>query len=59
VPKLNLYIRPNRGKPNYAYLHKSAIKDIPQLSGYKPQSDAEFRAITPPGFAKAFFEANE
>ena len=58
VPKLPLYIRPNRGKPNFAYLHNSAIKDIPQLAGYDPKTDAEFRAITPPGFAKAFFEAN-
>lgn len=58
VPKLNLYIRPNRKKPNYAYLHKSAISNIPQLAGYNPKTDAEFRAITPPGFAKAFYEVN-
>jgi hypothetical protein len=58
VPKLPLYIRPNRGKPNFAYLHKSACKDIPQLADYNPKTDAEFRAITPPAFAKAFFEAN-
>jgi site-specific DNA-cytosine methylase len=59
VPKLSLYTRPNRGKPNFAYLHKSAIKDIPQLAGYNPKTDADFRAITPPGFAKAFFKANQ
>jgi hypothetical protein len=59
VEKLNLYIRPNRGKPNFAFLHKSAITNIPQLSGYNPKTDAEFRAITPPGFAKAFFLANQ
>lgn len=59
VPKLNLYIRPNRSKPNFAYLHKSAIKNIPQLSCYDPKTDAEFRAITPPAFAKAFYEANK
>ena len=59
VPKLDLYTRPNRGKPNYAYLHKSAIRNIPQLAGYMPKTDAEFRAITPPGFAKAFFMANQ
>lgn len=59
VPKLDLYIRPRRDKPNYAYLHKSAIKNIPQLSDYHPKTDAEFRAITPPGFARAFFEANK
>jgi len=59
VPKLPLYIRPNREKPNFAFLHKSAIKDIPQLSEYNPKTDAEFRAITPPSFAKAFFLANK
>lgn len=59
VPKLNLYIRPNRDKPNFAYLHKSAWNNIPQLSFYKPTTDAEFRAMTPPAFAKAFFETNK
>lgn len=58
VPKLNLYTRPGRGKPNFAYLHKSAWYEIPQLSFHKPETDAEFRAMTPPGFARAFFEAN-
>lgn len=56
--KLPLYTRPGRGKPNFAYLHKSAWNDIPQLSFHKPVTDAEFRAMTPPAFAKAFFEAN-
>ena len=59
VPKLPLYTRPGRKKPNFAFLHKSAIKNIPQLADYKPQTDADFRAITPPGFAKAFFEVNQ
>ena len=58
VPKLNLYTRPNRGKPNFAYLHKSAWENIPQLSFHKPETDAEFRAMTPPGFAQAFYEKN-
>lgn len=56
--KLPLYTRPNRNKPNFAYLHKSEIKKIPQLAFANPLTDADFRAITPPGFAKAFFEAN-
>lgn len=56
--KLPLYTRPGRGKPNFAYLHKSALSQIPQLSWATPETDADFRAITPPGFAKAFFEAN-
>ncbi len=57
--KLNLYTRPGRNKPNFAYLHKSAQSQIPQLAWASPQTDADFRAITPPGFAKAFFEANK
>lgn len=56
--KLPLYTRPGRSKPNFAYLHKSALSQIPQLSWANPKTDADFRAITPPGFAKAFFEAN-
>lgn len=56
--KLPLYTRPGRSKPNFAYLHKSAHKDIPQLAFADPKTDADFRAITPPGFAQAFFEAN-
>lgn len=58
VPKLPLYTRPKREKPNFAYLHKSAWESIPQLSYHKPETDAEFRAMTPPGFARAFYEAN-
>ncbi len=59
VPKNDsLYIRPGRSKPSIAFLHKSATALIPQLSEYEPENDAAFRAITPPGFAKAFFEAN-
>ena len=56
--KLPLYTRPGRGKPNFAYLHKSAQALIPQFSWAKPETDADFRAITPPGFAKAFFTEN-
>ena len=60
VPKLPLYIRPSRGKPSIAFLHKSAQRLIPQLAQFpEAETDAAFRAITPPGFAKAFFEANK
>jgi len=59
VPKLPIYIRPNRGKPSIAYLHKSSQNLIPQLQGFKCNTDADFRAITPPSFAKAFYEANQ
>lgn len=57
--KLPLYTRKGRGKPNFAYLHKSAQALIPQLAWAKPKTNADFRAITPPGFARAFFEANQ
>lgn len=57
--KLPLYTRPGRGKPNFAFLHKSAQQLIPQLAWARPQTDADFRAITPPGFAQAFFKANQ
>ena len=57
--KLPLYARPGRGKPNFAYLHKSAQALIPQLAWAHPRTDADFRAITPPGFARAFREANK
>lgn len=58
--KLPLYTRKGRNKPNFAFLHKSAWKDIPQLSWHKqPETDAEFRAMTSPGFAWAFYEANK
>lgn len=56
--KIDLYTRPGRAKPNFAYLHKSEIAKIPQLSFARPLTDADFRAITPPAFARAFFEAN-
>ena len=60
VPKNDdLYIRPGRKKPSIAFLHKSAVNLIPQLKGYEPEDDSAFRAITPPGFANAFFRANQ
>jgi hypothetical protein len=58
VSKLPIYTRPNREKPSIAYLHKSAQALIPQLQCFQVKTDADFRAITPPGFAKAFYEAN-
>lgn len=59
VPKNpSLYIRPGRKKPSIAFLHRSSQKDcFPNLQK-DCETDAEFRAITPPGFARAFFEAN-
>ena len=59
--KLPIYQRKGRAKPNFAFLHKSAWKNIPQLAwlGREPETDAELRAMTPPGFAWAFFNANK
>ena len=58
--KLPLYQRKGRSKPNFAFLHKSAWKDIPQLAWHgQPTTDAELRAMTSPGFAGAFCEANK
>lgn len=56
--KLPLYTRPKRDKPNFAYLHKSAQAHIPQLAWAHPDTDADFRAITPPAFAEAFYLSN-
>ena len=58
VPKLDIYARPGR-KPSIAFMHKSEWNKIPQLSFHKPLTDAEFRAMTPPGFAYAFYNANK
>lgn len=54
----NLYIRPGRGKPNMIWLHKSAKQFIPAYQKFKAETDADFRALTPQGFANAFFKAN-
>lgn len=61
VPKnKKLYIRPGRKKPSLAFLHKSAIYDIPEFAPFidKIDSDNAFRSLCSQGFAKAFKEAN-
>ena len=58
VPKLPLYVRPGREKPNMVWLHKSSQALIPSFARFRVETDAAFRAITPQGFAYAFFEAN-
>lgn len=60
VPKiLELYVRPGRLKPSIAFLHKSAVKLIPEFSQFNPESDMEFRSLCSQKFAKAFYEANK
>lgn len=61
VPKLpNLYVRPGRGKPSLAFMHKSAVSLIPEFmnAGFQPDSDMEFRSLCSQKFARAFFESN-
>jgi hypothetical protein len=57
-PKLNLYVRPGRKRPSISFFHNSAKSLIPQFANFEAETDAALRAITPPGFARAFFEAN-
>ena len=56
IPKL--YIRPSRNKPNMVYLHKSAVKDIPEFSCFNPDSDMELRSLCSQKFATAFKKEN-
>jgi len=62
VPKNDkLYIRPTREKPSLAFLHKSAIKDIPEFEPFKDlvKDDAGFRSLCSQNFAKQFFKFNQ
>ena len=60
VPKNpKLYIRPNRQKPSLAFMHKSAIKNIPEFACFTVDSDMEFRSLNSQKFAQAFLEANK
>lgn len=61
VPKIDdLYIRSSRPKPSLAFMHKSAVNQIPEFvkAGFTPDSDMEFRSLCSQKFAKAFFEVN-
>lgn len=55
-----LYIRPNRKKPSLAYLHKSAIHDIPEFKFAIDvvKTDADFRSLCSQGFASEFYKRN-
>jgi len=62
VPKNGeLYIRPGRPKPGFAFLHKSAIHNIPEFKPFIPfvKTDNCFRSLCSQGFAKAFKEVNQ
>ena len=61
VPKNDkLYVRPKRKKPSLAFLHKSAIHDIPEFEPFVKlvDSDNAFRSLCSQGFAEAFKKAN-
>lgn len=61
VPKNEkLYVRPGRSKPGFAFLHKSAIHDIPEFAPFinLVKNDADFRSLCSQGFAKEFFKVN-
>jgi len=59
VPNIpELYVRPGRGKPSLAFLHKSAAKQIPEFACFNPDSDMEFRSLCSQKFTQAFFAAN-
>jgi len=61
VPKnTQLYVRPGRGKPSLAFMHKSAYKLIPEFHTLpQPDSDMEFRSTCSQKFAEAFYKANK
>lgn len=60
VPKIpELYVRPGRPKPSMAFLHKSAIKHMPEFNQFSVDSDMEFRSLCSQKFAQAFFKANQ
>ncbi len=60
VPKNDkLYVRPGRGKPSLAFMHKSSYKLIDEFQSLpEPDSDMEFRSLCSQKFAQAFKEAN-
>jgi hypothetical protein len=55
-----LYVRPNRGKPSLAFLHKSAIYDIPEFLKFADlvHDDMSLRSLCSQSFAKEFFNVN-
>jgi len=55
-----LYVRPNRGKPSLAFLHKSAIYDIPEFLKFANlvHDDMSLRSLCSQTFAQQFFNAN-
>ena len=62
VPKNDkLYVRPTRGKPSLAFMHKSAILNIPEFAPFidSVKDDMSFRSLCSQNFAQAFYERNK
>lgn len=62
VPKNpNLYVRPGRGKPSLAFLHKSALEFLPEFWWAKEfiQNDSDLRSMCADGFAHEFYKYNK
>lgn len=62
VPKnSNLYTRPGRPKPSLAFLHKSAIKFMPEYKWCRDRIkvDADLRSLCSWGFAKELYKSNK
>ena len=62
VPKNEkLYVRPGRSKCSLAFLHKSAIHDIPEFAPFieNVKNDSDFRSLCSQGFAKEFYKSNK
>ena len=61
VPKnKNLYVRPGRPKPSLAFLHKSALKYLPEYAWAAEfiKCDADLRSLCSDGFAHDFYIHN-
>lgn len=61
VPKNpHIYVRPGRGKPSLAFMHKSAVDVVPEFQWARDRilCDADMRSMCSQGFAEAFYRAN-
>jgi len=56
----DIYVRPGRPKPALAFLHKSAVKHIPEFQWAKDhiKCDADIRSMCSQGFARQFYLSN-
>lgn len=57
-PIEGLYVRPGRKTASIAFNHLGHKRFIRAFDNFTATDDASFRAITPKGFAEAFYKAN-